>query len=731
MALAIGLWAFPFILYEDPIFMDSLFWIRVIYVLVISMVGSLFYFCFAFPYNDKPKNWMLVAYFLANVLIIYLLFFTNSFVVGVDQTPSGPSTKLGLGYLAVFPCWCFFIFYGIWIMIRKFLQSRGTVRLQLLYVFLGLGIFFGGCIIFDAIIPLVFGTSRFFSLSAVCSLFFVTAASYAIVRHRLMDIKVALHSIVVFALTSSMIFIVLSSLAMIFWLSSHIPPRYEVLPTIAIMSVVMALFFERFSQAAKFIANRYLFQSVYDYEKTLSKVSTSLSSYLDLPQLTEVIVKDISDALRPNKIVLVIRDFNDRNYHIYQVNGFERQEIIALITDRFMLSYLEQRPQVLILDEVRKLVEEAKDPQDKETWAKLYQHMQAIEAALVMPVVNVGRMIAILALGDKIGGGAYTVQDINLLDTVGRQSSIALENARLYNGLASLNENLVRRVKEATSELEKKNLDLEFAYKDLKTLDSTKDQLIDIASHELRTPMTAIRSYSWMALYKSDIPLSDKMKKYLQRVLVSTERLIELVNSMLNISRIEAGRVAINAKAFDIIALAKDTLSDIEVKFKEKNIVLQIEEASVSSAFGDPDKIREVVLNLVGNALKFTPENGQINLKFKENSGFIETTVKDSGVGIPAEDIPRLFKKFGRLDGSYVAAATSGGTGLGLYIVKSMVELMKGKVWVKSEGVGKGTEFTFSLPITTKELEAQTSQTDQEPTDLPASIHAIPHPSSS
>lgn len=238
----------------------------------------------------------------------------------------------------------------------------------------------------------------------------------------------------------------------------------------------------------------------------------------------------------------------------------------------------------------------------------------------------------------------------------------------------------------------------------LHNLDHLKDDFVSVASHELRTPMTAIRSYVWMALHKPDVPLTEKLKKYLYRTLVSTERLINLVNDMLNVSRIEAGKIEIDPKPFDIVVLVKEVMEEVKVKADEKLIKLQVLEQKLPSVFADPDKVHQILLNLVGNALKFTPPDGVISVGFFTDGNMIEISVKDTGAGISKEDLAKLFHKFSRLDNSYVAMGVSGGTGLGLYISKSLVDLMRGRIWASSEGLNKGTTFAFSLPIATKEL---------------------------
>lgn len=278
------------------------------------------------------------------------------------------------------------------------------------------------------------------------------------------------------------------------------------------------------------------------------------------------------------------------------------------------------------------------------------------------------------------------------------------------------NLNLRRRLKDRDNALDEANAKylllnknfneitnkLEEANKKLKEVDHLKDDFVSITSHELRTPMTAIRSYAWMVLNKSDIPLSEKVKKYLIRILLSAERLINLINDMLNISRIEGGKIEINPESLDIIKLVQDIADEAYYsKGVEKNIWISVLEQALPQVLADPEKLREVMLNIVGNAVKFTPEGGNITISFFTDGKFVETSVKDTGPGIAKDDIGRLFKKFGRLDNTYTALATSGGTGLGLYISKSLIELMHGAIWATSEGLGKGTTFIISLPVAT------------------------------
>lgn len=321
--------------------------------------------------------------------------------------------------------------------------------------------------------------------------------------------------------------------------------------------------------------------------------------------------------------------------------------------------------------------------------SNLIQEIGKVRSTLIFPVNSQNRRLGVMIISLDQVEKDLPQEKIELIERLINFIGIALNNALLYKNL-----------QETTNQLNRANLRL-------KELDQLKDDFVSVASHELRTPMTAIRSYSWMALNRPDITLSEKMKKYLSRTLISTERLINLVNDMLNVSRIEAGRIEIRPQIFDIQTLVDDVIAEVTPKANEKMVRLEVIKANLPKVFADPDKVHQVLLNLIGNSLKFTPTDGLIEVNFLSDGKAVEISVKDNGVGISKEDLSRLFQKFGRLDNSYVAAATSGGTGLGLYISKSLVELMHGTIKVSSEGVGKGATFTFSLPIATPEIVVQ------------------------
>lgn len=261
---------------------------------------------------------------------------------------------------------------------------------------------------------------------------------------------------------------------------------------------------------------------------------------------------------------------------------------------------------------------------------------------------------------------------------------IAMEHAMLYSNLKKISEQL------------------SFANSKLQQLDKLKDEFVSLASHELRTPMTVIKSYLWLMLDKNNVgALSEKQKMYIDRAYTSTQRLINLVNDMLNVSRIESGRFTIAMKPMDLGLLINNVYAEMLPKAQEQKISLQFARPlqPLPQVQGDPERVEQVLINLIGNSLKFTSENGTIKIEINydvKNSTEIVSIV-DNGKGISPEDIPKLFQKFSMVGTNYLVKQNAQGTGLGLYLSKSIIDLMGGKIWAQSEGLGKGSKFIFTL----------------------------------
>jgi signal transduction histidine kinase len=233
-------------------------------------------------------------------------------------------------------------------------------------------------------------------------------------------------------------------------------------------------------------------------------------------------------------------------------------------------------------------------------------------------------------------------------------------------------------------------------------VDRLKSEFVATVSHELRTPMTSIRGYADILLLGAAGALNENQSHFLQIIKNNTERLNILVNDLLDISRIEAGRVTLAPQPIDLRELAEDVLADILRRSQEENKPMAISlEASkeLPRVFGDSERVHQILDNLVDNAYHYTPVNGQIQVHIhSDDTGEVQVDVTDSGVGIAPEDQERVFERFFR--GEHPMVLATPGTGLGLPIVKQLVEMHHGRIWMTSRGVpGEGSTFSFTLPI--------------------------------
>ena len=241
-------------------------------------------------------------------------------------------------------------------------------------------------------------------------------------------------------------------------------------------------------------------------------------------------------------------------------------------------------------------------------------------------------------------------------------------------------------------------------------LDKMKTEFISVVSHELRTPLTSIKGYTDLLISGAAGETSEIQREFLGIIQSSTTRLSNLINDILDISRIESGRIEIKHEPIDYRKIVADTLRLMRAAADEKHVVMDASlPESIPPVRGDTDKVTQVLTNLVSNAIKYTPAGGWVKVLLEvEDDTTVTTCVADSGIGIAPEDEKKLFQKFFRADNSSTREA--GGTGLGLVIAKSIVELLGGAIWVESE-VGRGSRFYFTLPLSLEDGHAPAART--------------------
>ncbi len=260
-----------------------------------------------------------------------------------------------------------------------------------------------------------------------------------------------------------------------------------------------------------------------------------------------------------------------------------------------------------------------------------------------------------------------------------------------------------------------------------KEVERQKDEFVSTASHEMRTPVAAIEGYISLAMNANVASIDDRAKKYLDKAHETIAHLGELFRDLLSVTKAEEGSLNVKIEAVNVGKLLQDATDDMQFTAQKKNLTLVYQIGTgtgktISPLYyvaANPERLREVVMNLMDNAIKFTAEGG-IKVTLDGNNKEVTVGVTDSGLGIAAEDIPHLFQKFYRIDSS--ATRTIGGTGLGLYLCRRVIELFNGRIWVESKP-GQGSTFKFSLPRLSQEeaakLQAQTAAASPTPSPNP------------
>jgi signal transduction histidine kinase len=255
----------------------------------------------------------------------------------------------------------------------------------------------------------------------------------------------------------------------------------------------------------------------------------------------------------------------------------------------------------------------------------------------------------------------------------------------------------IEAMQESYRELQEKNRQLEASYAALKELDRLKSNFIATMSHELRTPLTSVIGYSEMMLEGLGGPLTSEQREYLAIIMEKGENLLQLITSILDISKIEAGRTRLVIAEVDVGQVLRDAVATVLPLARKKGVKVVWEPSPLPRIHCDRDKVRQCIVNLVNNAVKFTPAGGQVTVDARPLQGErVALQVADTGIGIAPDHLARVFDVFYQVDGS--STREYGGAGLGLAIVKSYVEAHGGEVKVES-APGKGSTFTVVLPV--------------------------------
>jgi len=393
---------------------------------------------------------------------------------------------------------------------------------------------------------------------------------------------------------------------------------------------------------------------------TLYRVSTAVTGSLD----REMVAKEIEEAARQ------VLGITSAKIVSYRANG---------IVDPFVeTTYVFGTPDVKAKLEAGSVLMAGDEDSPLRGWAA----SQKIQDYAVVPGINQGKLTCVLVAHNNGEPYEFHASAIRFLQSLAGQCALVLANAVLF------------------SQLQKKNAELEIANVKLRELDRLKSQFLSIATHELRTPLTIIMGYNSMLAEGLRERATPEEQELLQESVGACQRLIRLVNSMLDINQIESGKMTMKVAETDLNAVVRNVVALFQPEAARKGIHLSLEvPAHMPRLLLDSDRMEQVVINLIGNAMKFTGEGGgiHVSVRYAQRAETVQVSVQDTGVGIALADQAVIFDEFAQV-GKHAANRHREGSGLGLAIAKRIVEAHSGQISLQSTP-GEGSTFTFILPV--------------------------------
>ncbi|HUM70636.1 MAG TPA: ATP-binding protein, partial [Chloroflexota bacterium] len=316
-------------------------------------------------------------------------------------------------------------------------------------------------------------------------------------------------------------------------------------------------------------------------------------------------------------------------------------------------------------------------------------------SVLCLPLLHHGDLTGILYLENNLAPGAFTADRLKVLNLLASQAAISLENARLYAQLQAYGRNLEQQVEQRTAALAQANLEAQAARAGAEAANENKSIFLSNMSHELRTPLNTIIGFTRLVKQNGAATLPDKQLENLDKVLVSADHLLSLINTVIDIAKIETGHMDVQPAEFDAAALTAGCIATVQPLLKE-NVALHIEFShNLPLVYSDPAKVKQIIINLLSNAAKFTHQ-GQITVRLTGQGDALTLAVSDTGIGISPAALPRIFEEFEQAESTI--RQQYGGTGLGLPISRSLARLLGGDLTAAST-LSEGSTFTLTVPV--------------------------------
>ncbi len=605
---------------------------------------------------------LMAAAFIMGLTISPYTFTGIEIVNGIKQVKLGP----GMIFFALFNPGLNLA--SVYILFKKYRQATGIFKLQMQYIWLGILVMLG-LTVATILVPVLLRQNHFFILFApLYALSFLGCTGYAMIKYRFMDVKLVIKK-------SASYIISLSIIQIAGWMLiiSLIPIFGGYKPWFGPLALALGIIsFEPLYLFISLYANKYFFQTFYDFRNALLETGQQLSTFTDIERITKQIMAALLNTFRLQFIGVYLT----QTEVFRQFCRFEGDAVSSTYKDChdiYQECVKSKLNAIFVAQELEK-----KEIKQKITPA-LSKMIKDKKIAVIMPLISGQKFLGLIFIGHKISQESFTYEDIQLLETIITQITPSVANAIHFEQLKQLNQSLEKKV---ASQVEK-----------IKKLYEIKSEFLSISSHQLRTPLTVI--IGMLDMLKNNDVHGAKRKQFIEQSLTSAENLNKIVNDILISNELEAGNINYKKETVNLKNILQETVNTFLPKAQEKGLKLTFNILGDKHLVNADLKIKEVFSNLIDNALTYTPR-GEVTVILRNQDRQIVISVQDTGIGINQEELPQLFQKFSR--GKKSRGIRPNGSGLGLFIAKNIVDYHKGAITAYSAGENKGSTFTVILP---------------------------------
>jgi signal transduction histidine kinase len=555
-------------------------------------------------------------------------------------------------------------------------RHKGRMKAQVQVVLAGIFATSFIALVTNIILPIT-GNAEYVWVGPTATIFYIIATSYAMVKHGLFDLRLALVLTFTYGLS-------LVALAAIYYTAAFGVSALLLQDQLSFsrnvvdvgLAILLAFLFQPIKRFFDRVTSRIFYQGNYNVNDFFTQLRGILSNTTDLHQLLRNSAAMVAHTIKAANITFLIYD---KPHHVLEISAGKRSKGKIPYVDVRSLDESAQSKSGMPI--VRSLLDE----QDRHLQRLMLSH----KVAVIQPLIRQEKIIGYMCMGEHIKND-YAGRDIRVVKSISDELVIGIENALSLQEVKDLNAHLEQRIDTATKELRTSNAQLH-------QLDEAKDEFISMASHQLRTPLTSIKGYISMLIDGDAGKISKEQQHLLQEVFISSERMVRLISDFLNVSRLQTGKFMIDKHPANLTKIVAQELESLEPNAASHKVTFEFNKPkNIPELQIDVNKIQQVIMNFCDNALYYSKENSKIIVKLMLVKGFVELTVKDSGIGVPDAEQEQLFGKFFRATNA--RKQRPDGTGVGLFLAKKVIDAHGGKIFFLSKE-GKGSTFGFRLPV--------------------------------